>query len=468
MKDTVLTKFYRGLCEMIDLVVDDNGQLFVPIADGKTPLLINKLPAFLPTDDNIATLTDVNGNAVKSLFNPLLESTVKGGNASFNKLRTSMEVKLLGVIHYLCEALLVKLASTDTEVNDLSLMKLSSLVSRYKSTAKTLIDQKTVENWSHIYENIVNKYISKKHITLVVSKGGKLNDVKYNRIGVITFPIGEELFTLPSKETTVLDVKLRNKDVHTFKSLFEFIVGDITNIVDGIQIGSLNRIAPSTHVLLTMYDRIYSKLENIIASVLTSDIEDDIKELIRLKPLPYNIVDLTGIINDMEQEIKRTPSELTGSIPVSNTPVTTARAKADTGSFWDRMESKSREPALPPVRSYDRQPASYSRPVREPIREPAVRYDQRTADLPPWENPPVRNDRLPANEDMYDRQSYNRQPSYNRPQSRDYDNGRSSYASRATPRLVNSREPTRAVSNHGSVRNVQTQHGHARVIGAGW
>jgi len=270
--------FYVKLLEMLDLIVDDKGQIFMELDNAHMPIFINKVPMYLPTAENIKTMFDiVDGKSVKvkEIFNPLNENAFKGGNASFLKLKAIIDIKLLSVFYYLSEALLVRVSKSDVDETDMNVIKLQSLISRQKTTSKHKVDQKTIDDWSAILNNIKQKYINKKYISLLLTKGAKIDDITYNRVGIITFPLGEELFKLKGKDKTILDVTLRGKDVINFKTVYEFMFGDENIINNGIQIGSLNKTAPSLHALLLVYNKVFNTLSPLLDTVKAFGLDED-------------------------------------------------------------------------------------------------------------------------------------------------------------------------------------------------
>lgn len=323
MKELKVIKFYKDLLEPLDLTAKENGQLFTRLSDKETPLLVGGLPTFLPTRDNIDTFF-VNKNGVsekvKELFNPLSENSIRGANKTFMKFRNIIEYKMLNVFYYVGEALLL-ISMSKEEINDLNIVKFTSLLSRYKGGASKLIDAKSLELWLKIYQNILNKYNNKKFINILVRKGGLLNNIVYNRVGVITFPLGEDILKLNNKDRHLLDITLRNKDVEVFKTIYEYLIGDDKLIEDGIQTGSLNKKSPSLHTLLLMYDKLYNIFNPIIESIIKIGVDEDMAKMLELKKLPFDIANLSEIIDSYETDVIKIPTDL--NVPVATESIVT-------------------------------------------------------------------------------------------------------------------------------------------------
>jgi len=336
--------FYVKLLEMLDLIVDDKGQIFMELDNAHMPIFINKVPMYLPTAENIKTMFDiVDGKSVKvkEIFNPLNENAFKGGNASFLKLKAIIDIKLLSVFYYLSEALLVRVSKSDVDETDMNVIKLQSLISRQKTTSKHKVDQKTIDDWSAILNNIKQKYINKKYISLLLTKGAKIDDITYNRVGIITFPLGEELFKLKGKDKTILDVTLRGKDVINFKTVYEFMFGDENTINNGIQIGSLNKTAPSLHALLLVYNKVFNTLSPLLDTVKAFGLDEDTMSMMSLHPVPLDVNNLSTYIDDLEPGARMIPSDTASAADTTNfgTQSVQVSSKVNKGDFWDTMKN---------------------------------------------------------------------------------------------------------------------------------
>jgi len=351
-----LLKFYKDILEMLNLSISEDGKVCIVIDGVSNPLLLDGLPMYLPTKNNISTMYDiVDGKSVKvkELFNPLDENSVKVGNNSFVKLKNIMELNFLSVFYHTAEAILLRVANS-TDENDMNIIKFISLLAGKKGGARELINDKTLIKWDKIYRNIRLKYINKKYIKLLVTKGGKIDNVKYNRVGVITFPLGEELLKMDKKNNSLLDVKLLNKDINVFKTVFEYLIGDVNTINDGIQIGSLNKIAPSTHALLLMYDKLYKMFKPTIDTILKTETDQDIIDRISLKELPVDIANLSSVIDGFEQYIRMIPNtnqldavnKTNNSTNLTNNTSVTSKSNTENKDFWSRSTANKQQPVI--------------------------------------------------------------------------------------------------------------------------
>jgi len=383
-------KFYAGLLDMLNLKMDNSGTIMINHGGVDTPILVNGLEMVLPTTMNIkeaVVIKDGVPTPNKYIFNPLSESVVSGSNESLNKFKMILELKLLGTIFAIGENLFSILSDKDVEVNDIIISKYLVKLNRFKTSGvRQMIDGKTVSVWADLYNNVITKFDKDKFLSLYIKKGGLLDSVKYNRLGVITFPFIEALDKHAVKDGKFMDVSIRNKDKSAIVSLFEFLFWDKEELLNGKQYGSLNKISPSMHTLLMMYNDIYDSLKDILASLGELDMDANIKEMITLKPLPFNIATLSDIIEDLSTDVKQIPA--VGDVtamqnfgktqePVSNQQAITQQVEEAPKSYsnpWDKLASEgNRRPTAQanPLPLMQGTPINASSPVMQtPVTQP--------------------------------------------------------------------------------------------------
>ena len=360
-KQDKLIKFYKELLEMLDMVVDENGQVFVK-GSQLTPLTINKVPVFLPTQENIRTAVDVSNGTIKVskvLFNPINEDPIKGTSSSLSRLREIIELKMLGVFYQLGESLFYLISDTKRDVTtDVKLVTFAALLGRYKSPGmKSQVDEKTIENWVKLYEVILKEYKQAFiYNKLMIKNGGKVNDVKYNKITILSFPFLEELTNINPNKEKFMGVKIRKKDKHDFLSLYEFVYEEsVEKLDEGFMFGSINEIAPAFISLMEAYDFFYKKVKPIITSIIKHDPEEDVIEKLTIKPLPVDIANLSDFVEEVASTVRTIPreDELTKKSTVNKiTPPNTTQTitkqpvnqptqqSNNGGDFWSRMREK--------------------------------------------------------------------------------------------------------------------------------
>ena len=362
-KQDKLLKFYKELLEMLDMFVDENGQIFVK-GSQLTPLTINKVPVFLPTQENIRTAVEVDDKGIKIkkvLFNPIYEDPIKGTSSSLNRLREIIELKMLGVFYQVGESLFHLISDTEKDVTtDVKLITFAALLGRYKSPGmKSQVDEKTLENWVKLYEVILKEYTQAFiYNKLMIKNGGKIKDVKYNKITILSFPFLEELLEINPNKEKFMGVRIRKKDQHDYISLYEFIYEeDAKKLDEGFMFGSINEISPAFISLMEAYDFFYKKIKPVIASILKHDPEEDVVEKLTIKPLPIDVANLADFIEEVASTVRTIPreDELTNKSTVNkitrpNTTQTTTKQpvnqqaqttqQSNSGDFWSRMREK--------------------------------------------------------------------------------------------------------------------------------
>jgi len=366
-----LVKFYKELLEALDLEVTKDGQILVSGSEKPSPLTINGLPVYLPTDENIrtaVTLIDDIPQPVKILFNPMDEDAIKGENESLRKLRSIIELRLTGAIYQLGETLLNLVIDTEKIVNDPNLLKFISLLNRYKTPGtKHIVDEKTIDSWIKLYKSILTEHYAEANYVKIYSKrGGKINDIKYNRINILGFPFLEKLHPINANKEKFLGLKIRNKDKHDYESLFEFIFQtDIEQLLEGFKYGSLNKIAPGFHALMLLYDDVYKRFKPVIDALFDLGVEDREAEYLNLKPLPIDIGNLGDFIDNMANEIRKIPREkdlVNNTQPSANTQTTTTTQPVgsptnmtqttNTNNPWEAIK-KNITTKIPTVNTYN-------------------------------------------------------------------------------------------------------------------
>ena len=360
-----LVEFYKNILEALGLKVKDDFSVVVP-GEVERPLLIDGLPVYLPDDIALRSAAKmVNGKVEKTkfIFNPLAEDSIKGENKSFKKLKDIMELKLLGVVYQIGESLFNIAADKKQDITDMEIVKFISLLNTYKAPGiKQIIDNKTLENWAHMYTHIINNGAPNdmKYVRFYIKKGGNINGVKYNRTGVVTYPFIENLLALPAKQTEYLDAKLRKKDIHTYHMFFKYLFGHLES--EKNQFGSLNNVAPASHVLLLMYGHVVEKLREPINSLINLGVDDDVIEKLQIHPLNVQLDTLGDFIDSLKGEIKRVPLEtetprmepeapvakpnpLNTPIQQTTNPVVTNNSNSSNsgGSFWDKFGSNNQQ-----------------------------------------------------------------------------------------------------------------------------
>lgn len=314
-EESTLIKFYKELLTICKLEIGEDGAIYVPsMKRGRLPYLINGIQLYLPTKENIASSIkpDETGKLmlVKELFNPLNESSFKGENKSLLRLEDYLERLYNNSFAVVSEVLLSALANPDIEIANLELIKIIDQLNKNRSgPTKRLVDATTVTNFVNIYKDIMPKNTNELFIHTYLKRGGKIGNIKYNRVGVLSFPVLEKLDKLSSGDV-LYGVKLRNKDIEAYKILYTSIFKEsIPDLIDGVQLGSPDQTAPGTMVLLATYDHVARLINEFIDILLTLDMDVSSLKEAKLNVLPYTIDKLSIALVTFKKELAGIPSD---------------------------------------------------------------------------------------------------------------------------------------------------------------
>jgi len=307
-----LNEFYKDILEVLGLEVDSNGGIFIKSGKARVPLTINGLPAVLPTAENIKNVIDTTGEKPKLryfLFNPGYEDPIRT-NTSLQKLREIMYRRIENKIAAIMETLIV-IGIEEEDVKSTGMEEFIELTLRFKNKAvKKLFDEKVLEVMRELYKlskKSVNPKLNLFHIFL--KKGGKIGEERYNRIANAAFPVYEILINdFSVKKDTIEGIKLRNKDKGVIISAYEFIVKNNEELLNGITIGSKNKVAPGLHALLVILDIMTDKINKTVDEI-KEDIDEGLCTDLRIKKLKISVNELDNFLNELKEDIEYVPSE---------------------------------------------------------------------------------------------------------------------------------------------------------------
>jgi len=306
-------KFYKDLLEIADLSLDEEDNIvFIGSRGNKIPITVDGKPLALPTPDNIKKAISVEDGEIvvnKILFNPLEESAIRGDNKSFLKLLEIIERKLNHAFAAVGETIFSALAK-QVELNDPDLIKFVERVLEYKAPqVKQVVDDNTVGHWVELFKAVKNLDTTELFIHIYIKKGGKIDGVRYNRTAVTMFPIYEKLAELKKNEP-LHGVKLRKKDVHTFKVFHEFTFNSEPEaLLRGIMFGSKNNTSPGMHALIMAYEFLKDSINAMIDSIIADGLDVEDMEELRLPDMPFTPEDFEKFLDEVKMELKEIPSE---------------------------------------------------------------------------------------------------------------------------------------------------------------
>ena len=273
-----LIDFYKATVSSLGLIYDDDGFLYVPGNKKPTLLLEDGLPLVLPSKEAIDSLFSEDEEGIKItkvLYNPIDENVVKGDNKTLVRTKTIVENRIgYGVMAL--GSLLLQLANNtklQNKINSLEVNKfLASLSSVKKQNMKEIVDQKSIDSWLDIYQNYLKS--GRDVVEIYLKKSGTYKNTKYNRLATLKHNIYDELIAA-DQDTPVGGIKLRNKDLATFKLLFEFILEGIDE--NGvISMGSNDTFSPAFVSLMSIYISIMTRLNNF--NRILADVDAEIAD----------------------------------------------------------------------------------------------------------------------------------------------------------------------------------------------
>ena len=262
-----LIEFYTKVLEGFNLQVSDDG--FIRVRGGDEVLMCAGKTLVLPLPEHInsAFTTDEDGKTVvaKVLYNPINEDIVRGDSASLKTTKLFAEQHLGFSIACVGE-LLLRLAcdknlqqSTKLEINKF----MKDILVGGGQNIKQIIDEKTVTNWTTICNEFTKN--GDALVEIFLKKKGTHDGKEYNRLAVMHSKLYDELLKA-DKDTPVGGIKLRNKDLAIFKTIFPYILGELSED-NTICVGSNNAESPAFVSLMILYlkrmERISKLLEGL-------------------------------------------------------------------------------------------------------------------------------------------------------------------------------------------------------------
>lgn len=262
-----LIEFYTKVLEGFNLQVSDDG--FIRVRGGDEVLMCGGKTLVLPLPDHInsAFTTDDDGKTVvaKVLYNPINEDIVRGDSASLKTTKLFAEQHLGFSIACIGE-LLLRLAcdknlqqSTKLEINKF----MKDILIASNQNVKHIIDEKTLSNWTSICNEFTKD--GDALVEIFLKKKGTYNGKEYNRLAVLHSKLYDELLKA-DKDTPLGGIKLRNKDIMIFRTIFSYVLGELSED-NTICVGSNNAESPAFVSLMILYIKRMERITNLLESL---------------------------------------------------------------------------------------------------------------------------------------------------------------------------------------------------------
>lgn len=316
-----LIDLYTNILTSYGLTVTKDGY----VKSGDSTVAPEGKPLVLPTKENIDNIVVINGDGkpevVKTLFNPMSEDPIKGMSASLKKLKSMTEIKLSYTLAAIGEMLLT--LSSNKELQKKTNLEINKFLGRlqeaYNPGMKSVVDDKSVEYWGKLYELFQKS--GKNSVSIFLKKNGSYGGKTYNRVCTVSFPIYDELVKL-DKETPIMGIKLRNKDITVYKLIYQYIFEDMDDKGVVTYLSSDVNV-PGLHALMQAYITIGKRCNAILKGLKNIDVElydtaslpisFSIDNIVNYSEYEY---ELAVIPNDID--INRSKNSATSSIKANN------------------------------------------------------------------------------------------------------------------------------------------------------
>lgn len=254
---------YRSILNCGGLNTDDEGYVSVKFDTKQSPVLVNGKRLVLPTHKQ---LTSENWND-KIIFHPLSENILRGESEVITKMRSVFNIRLNYTFGVIAQNLLsiVSSVSDHKKLNPEQSEVLSAILEA---------DETTLLSYTKIMLNLISESPEKAFINIFLKRGGSIGGKKHSRVGIVTFPLYEEL---KKTQETYCGVKLRAKDRQALIQLYQYILPMI-DTEEAYNFGSDSSIAPFLDALMGTVLGIASKMNDVLE--LFGDFIDDGKELV--------------------------------------------------------------------------------------------------------------------------------------------------------------------------------------------
>lgn len=248
---------YEALLKTAGLQADKDG--FIQYNDGQAivPVTIKKKRLVLPTPKQKA----YQGDDI-DYFNPLHENALRDESAVVTYYRKALNLHLNHVFALIMITLVRKAASPKEHA------QLTPDQAEYLSKVKD-IDEKTFQNLEKLITAMGSNPL-RSFVSIYLKPAGEWRGKKYNRVGVISFPLYEEL---KKNGEDVFGVKIqRKKDIASFISLLEYMIPAIDE-PEAHNFGSNVHVGPFMHAMMNAFLTVGGPL-NALIDLFSNIIED--------------------------------------------------------------------------------------------------------------------------------------------------------------------------------------------------
>ena len=245
-----LLEVYKSILRFSGLEADTDGFVSTVLGDKREPALVNGKRLVLPTDNHLR-----GNDGQKMVFHPLSENILRGESEVITKLTEVINIRLNFTFGIVAQSLLNLVDSPDLHKR-LNSSQLALLI------AIKEVDNTTLTNFISVMLAGIKSQPTKVFTNIFLNRGGSLNEKRYSRVGVVSFPMWKEL---QNNAETLFGVKIRVKDRETFKQLYKFV---FPSLVTGTEYsrGSDSNTAPFLAVLMNSAMGLASCLNDLLVN----------------------------------------------------------------------------------------------------------------------------------------------------------------------------------------------------------
>lgn len=244
-----LLDLYRSILSMGNLVADDEGYISMVLGGEKKPAIVKGKRLVLPTKKHLAN-PDWKERVA---FHPMSENILRGESDVLEKFRAALNIRMNVTLAALSMELLTIAASPGTHA------KLTPDQSEFLSKVKTP-DEKTLDALKKVIGAMPLNQTTKAFVSIYLKRGGSVGGRKHSRVGVVTFPLYNEL---KKEGDDVYGVKMRVKDRTALIQLLEYIIPDIDK-PEAYNRGSDSQQAPYLDALMRAVGAVASPINDVV------------------------------------------------------------------------------------------------------------------------------------------------------------------------------------------------------------
>jgi hypothetical protein len=247
-----LLDLYRSLLSCANMVVTSDNCVSRSFGGKTEPAMIKGKRLVLPTKEHLSN-PDWKERVA---FHPLSENILRGESTVLEDFRTSLNVRLNYTIGLLAYQLMVIATSPDEH------KKLNPDQTEFLSKVKAA-DESTLEALKKLMKAMKTDQSNRAFVHIFLKRSGTVAGRKHSRVGVVTFPLYEELKNPKAADDGVWGVKMRKKHIETLKALFEYMIPNIET-AEAHNRGSDSTIAPYLDALMKAVLGVAAPLNDLI------------------------------------------------------------------------------------------------------------------------------------------------------------------------------------------------------------